>query len=255
MSGDAVYVYEDSTVTHARQLMRDHFLRGFPVVDHDGKVRGMITDQDMLNITSTRSDVTVSGFIREYPLIYPECDITAAAKMMLEGDMERCPVIRSENERHLEGIVSNSDLLRNICLPSKGKTNASAIMSKKLVTCEPEESVAKVWATMLNHDYTGIPVVSRKKQLLGMITRRDIIKAGFVRVGLGDSHKSKPKDIPPVERIMSTPAYTVDPQTSLEECRDIILHNDVGRITVIDGSKPVGIIDRNDLLHACIDNS
>ncbi|MDK2892467.1 CBS domain-containing protein [Methanohalophilus sp.] len=255
MSKDVVYVYEDSTVTHARQLMRDHFLRGIPVVNHDENVRGIITDQDVLNITSTRSDVTVSGFIRECPLIYPECDIIAAAKMMLEANIERCPVIRSENERHLEGIVSNSDLLRNISFPSKNRLNASAIMSKKVVTCEPEDSVSKVWATMLNHDYTGIPVLSKKKQLVGMVTRRDIIKAGFVRVGLSDSHKSKPKNLPPVERIMSTPAYTVNPQTSLEECRDIILRKDVGRITVVDDSKIVGIIDRNDLLRACIDNS
>ncbi len=255
MSGDAVYVYEDSTVTHARQIMRDHFLRGFPVVNHNSKVKGMVTDQDMLNITSTKSDVTVSGFIRECPLICPETDIIVAAKMMLDGDVERCPVVKSETERDLAGIVSNSDLLRNVCFPAKGKVTASTIMNAKVVTCDPEDSIAKVWAKMLNHNYTGIPVVSKKKQLLGMVTRRDIIKAGFARVGLSDSHKSKPKDMPPVERIMSTPAYTVDQQASLEECKDIILHNDVGRITVVDGSNPVGIIDRNDLLRACIDNS
>ncbi|MBP2029933.1 CBS domain-containing protein [Methanohalophilus levihalophilus] len=255
MTGDAVYVQEDNTVTNTRQIMRDHFLRGFPVVDHDGRVKGMVTDQDILNITSTRSDVIIGGFIRECPLICPDCDIVAAAKMMLEARMERCPVVKSENERELEGVVSVSDLLRNLNFPKRGNVTASSIMSTDLMTCNPEDSISKVWANMLNNDYTGIPVISKKNELLGMVTRRDVIKAGFVRVVLSDSHKSNPKDMPPVERIMSTPAYTVDPHASLDECRDIILHNDVGRVTVVDGSKPVGVVDRNDLLRACIDNS
>ncbi|WP_225420007.1 CBS domain-containing protein [Methanohalophilus profundi] len=75
MSGDAVYLHESDTVTHARQLMRDHFLRGIPVVNDNGKVSGMITDQDILKVASTKSNVTVAGFVNPVPQITPETDI------------------------------------------------------------------------------------------------------------------------------------------------------------------------------------
>ena len=42
MSKDGVFVKEDDFVTHARQMMRDHFLRGLPVIDDSEKVVGIL---------------------------------------------------------------------------------------------------------------------------------------------------------------------------------------------------------------------
>ena len=59
MSNGPVSVKDGDFITHARQLMRDHFLRGIVVVDEENRLVGMLNDQDILRVTSTRSNVTV----------------------------------------------------------------------------------------------------------------------------------------------------------------------------------------------------
>ena len=67
MSEGPVSVKEGDFVTHARQLMRDHFLRSLVVVDEENRLVGMLSDQDILRVTSTRSNVTVGGYARAVP--------------------------------------------------------------------------------------------------------------------------------------------------------------------------------------------
>ncbi len=59
MSYEPVSIKAGDFITHARQLMRDHFLRGIVVVDDENRLVGMLNDQDILRVTSTRSNVTV----------------------------------------------------------------------------------------------------------------------------------------------------------------------------------------------------
>ncbi|HNT72805.1 MAG TPA: CBS domain-containing protein, partial [Methanothrix sp.] len=55
MSKDPVSVEEGNFVTRARQLIRDNQLRGLPILSAEGRVVGIVTDRDMLRISSTRS--------------------------------------------------------------------------------------------------------------------------------------------------------------------------------------------------------
>ena len=78
MSKDPLYVVEDDFVTKARQLIRDNQLHGLPVLDRDGHVIGIVTIQEMLKITSTRSNVTVAGFVSETPVVCEEDELAEA---------------------------------------------------------------------------------------------------------------------------------------------------------------------------------
>ena len=250
MSKDVVCVKEDDFITHARQLMRDHFLRGLPVVDESNRVTGILSDQDILNITSTKSNVTVGGYARQCPTITPDMDILDAARMLLDAKQHRVPVVTSTSDRKLVGILSDVDILKNIHPTKKSPKTAGKIMVTRVLTCNPEESVAKVWSNMLEWDYTGIPVVTHTNEVIGMVTRRDIIKAGYARVGLSETHGTRSGDTPKVEKIMSTPAYTITEDTPLHKAIEMILHYDIGRLTVVNNKRVEGIVDRYDLLHA-----
>ena len=252
MSKEVVYVNDNVTVTHARQLMRDHFLRGLPVIDNSERVLGMITDQDILNITSTRSDVTVSGYVHECPMITPETDVLEAAKLMLDAKLERAPVIASVDDRRIAGILSNADILRNIYPTKVSPATAGDVMTSDVRTCSTSDNVATIWSSMITIDYTGLPVMSEDEEVIGMFTRQDIIRSGFTRTSINDTHGTTPADTPKIEKIMSTPAYTVSPDTPITKCMGMILQYDIGRLTVVDNGYLVGILNRNDLLRACM---
>ena len=252
MSEGPVCVKEGDFVTHARQLMRDHFLRGLVVVDEKDRLVGMLTDQDILRVTATRSNVTVRGYARECPTVTPDMEIQKAANMMLEAKQNRVPVVASTTDRTVLGVLSNSDLLRNMKLPRGAPANVGKIMTRKVETCNPDERVSKVWAHMLEADYTGIPVVSEKGEILGMITRRDILKSGAVRIGVEESRGTRTQETPRVEKVMSTPAYILSEEDSIEQAKEMIVRYDIGRITVVSGTRVVGIVDRQDLLNAFV---
>jgi CBS domain-containing protein len=256
MSDGPVSVKEGDFMTHARQLMRDRFLRGLVVVDEGNRLVGMLSDKDILRVTSTRSNVTVGGYAMQSPTVTPDMDIMSAAKLMARSKQNRVPVVVSTTDRSVTGILSDVDILRNIEIPNNIPLTIQAVMTKKVETCSPEERVSKVWGHMLESDYTGIPVVSKRGEPIGMITRRDIIKSGAVRISVEDERASRPNDSSKVETIMSTPVYTLSENDSVRSAIKMILHHDVGRITIVnEHGKISGIIDRQDLLKTIVNAS
>ncbi|WP_205804328.1 CBS domain-containing protein [Methanolobus halotolerans] len=252
MSKDPVSIREDDHMTHARQIMRDNLMRGLPVLDGEQRVVGILNDQDILNIKSSKSNVTVRGYVREYPAITPDTDILEAAKQLLDAKQHRAPVIASTGDRSLVGIVSEVDILRNIEPTKRSPKTVGEIMTTGVRTAYPDESIAKLWSNMLEWDYTGIPVVSHKGQAMGIVTRSDIIRSGYIRTASSNTQGSSTGDSPKVEKVMSTPLYSVSPDTSVSEAIQTVLERNIGRISVTNDNKLVGIVDRYDLLKACL---
>lgn len=252
MSKDPVFIRGDDYMTHARQLVRDNFIRGLPVVDEGNKVLGILTDQDVLNIHSSKSNVTVKGYIRESPLITPDTDILKAARLLLDAKQHHVPVVASASDRTLVGILSDADLLRHIQPTKMSPGTVEKIMTTNVKTAYPDDSISRIWENMLDWDYTGIPVVSHKKEALGIVTRIDIIKAGYARIGTINTQGRSSGGSMKVEKVMSTPLYSVPPTASVSEAIGELLHNNIGRISVTNGGKLVGIVDRHDLLSACL---
>lgn len=248
MSKDPLYVDEDDHVTKARQLIRDSQLRGLPVLNRDGNVVGIVTIQDMLKITSTRSNVTVSGFVTETPLVTVDDDMEDVAKHLLTGMYVILPVVESADVPRLVGVVSPIDVFGHMDPEKIPDKNIGEIMSTKLSTCTAQDLVTKVWDKMLESDFTGLPVVDEKGKPLGMITRFDILKRGGARIGTEERVRSK--DVMRVEQLMSTPLYSIDPKATLREAIGVMLKGEFGRISVVDDGKLVGIVDRHDLIEA-----
>jgi len=61
-----------------------------------------------------------------------------------------------------------------------------------------------------------------------MITRRNIINAGYARIEREDDHGTKSTMSPPVEKIMSIPPYTLSEDATLKEAIQAFMKLDVG---------------------------
>ncbi len=243
MSKNPVFVKDDEFMTKARQLIRDSHFRSLPVIDDARKVTGIITEEDVLRITSTKSNVTVKGFTRDCPIVTPLCDIRDAARTMANVKMGGLPVVRSSQDRELLGMISMVDIFRNIDLDKIPNKEVREIMTSKVKAFSPKDPVSKIWANILELGYSGFPVIKSKKEVVGMITRQDIIKAGCARSG---------KEAPPVEKIMSTHVYSVTPEDTIKEAALMMMKHDVGRLPVEKNGKLAGIVDRYDLTEAVI---
>ena len=251
MTRNPVFLHNTDFMTHARQVVRDRNKRTLPVVDGKNRVIGILTEKDILGIYSTKSNVTVEGFTSGFPEVYPEMDMMHAARLMIKVGIGRVPVIRSGQDKTLAGILSIVDIFRNLDLNKIPSKRVREIMTRNVRTCSSKDSIAKVWLNMRELGFSGLPVLNDDR-LVGMVTRRNIINAGYARIEKEDEHGTKSTMSPPVEKIMSTPVYTISPDATLKEAIQAFLKLDVGRLSVVDDNKLAGIIDRNDIIKAFI---
>lgn len=251
MSRDPLFVEENVFVTKARQMIRDNHVRGLPVLDSDRHVRGIVTTQDMLRVTSTRSNVTVAGFTVAVPMLTEDTDVLDAARLILREKATLLPVVESQEDPALVGVVSLPDIFASLDLDRVPDRRVNEFMSEKVVTTTPDEPVARVWDMMLDSDFTGIPVVDGDRTI-GMITRFDILKRGWARLGREGSSRSRDTGRLKVEKLMSTPIYGIEPDATLRDAIEVMAKRDIGRISVIENDKLVGIVDRHDLIKAVI---
>jgi CBS domain-containing protein len=252
MTKNPVFLHDTDFMTHARQVIRDQHKRTLPVVDNKNRLIGILAEKDILKIYSTRSNVTVEGFTSEFPEVYPDMEMTHAAKLMIDAGLGRVPVIRSSQDKTLVGILSTVDIFRNLNLDKIPPKRVEEIMTRDVKTCSPKDSIAKAWQNMRESGFSGYPVVVKGGRPVGIVTRRNIINAGYARIEIEDEHGTKATMSPPVEKVMSTPIYTISPQATLKEAIQVFLKLDIGRISVVNDGKLVGIIDRNDIIKAFI---
>jgi CBS domain-containing protein len=251
MSRDPLYVEDSTFLTKARQLIRDYHVRGLPVVNNKKHIIGIITTQEVLRVTSTKSNITIAGFTMKVPNITGDVNILDASQLMLKEKISLLPVVKSEYDPELTGVLSLLDVFRNIDLDKvPDYKKVSDIMNTDVVTASPEDSLTKVWDMMIEGDFTGLPVVGNDGKPLGMITRFDIIKRGWARIGR--ESETRPVDSfithMSVQKLMSTPLYFVKSSQNLRAAIKMMLKQDIGRVTVIDEGKIVGILDRYDLI-------
>jgi CBS domain-containing protein len=221
------------------------------VIDAKKRVVGILTEKELLNIYSTKSNVTVQGFTSEFPFVYPETDMMEAAKLMIEADMGRVPVLKSGQDMTLAGLLSIVDIFRNLKPEKIPPKKLHEIMTTDVRTLSPKDNIAKAWMNMKETGFSGFPVL-KNGELVGMVTRRNIINAGYARIEMEDNQGTKSTMSPAIEKIMSTPAYSLSSESTIAEAIQAFLKLDVGRISITNDGKLVGIVDRNDIIKAFI---
>ncbi len=246
-SRDPLYVEDSTYLTRARQLIRDNHVRGLPVVDSGNRILGVITSQDALRVTSTRSNVTVSGFITQVPTVTGDIDVFDAARLMLKEKSNLLPVVESRDNQTLRGVVTIIDIFRHLDISKVPKKQIGDIMSTNVMTARLDEPVTKVWERMVSQDFTGLPMV-REDKPIGMITRFDILKRGWSRISKESETRPTESMQLPAEKLMSSPLYSLKPTAGVAEAIELMLKHEVGRVSVVDGERILGIVDRSDLI-------
>ena len=79
------------------------------------------------------------------------------------------------DEQNILGIITSTDILKSIANEKKPDiTLAEEIMSKSVLTIDPEKTIEEAVETMLKNKIKKLPVVSEGK-VIGMVTASDIV--------------------------------------------------------------------------------
>ncbi len=246
MSINPLYAGAEEYITHAREVMRENGIQCLPVL-RDGHYEGMVTIQDIINVTSTKSNVTLRGYVRtDVPTVSPSENLAKAARMIIGTDEGRMAVL-ADGDR-LAGVISIKDVFKGIETLGVPDLPVREVMTRKVVVARPDDLISEVWRNMTGFGLFGFPVVRLDQTVIGVITRMDILRKGYVRFAReGEFIKTPSK----VQKIMSTPAITTDENESVRTAAKIFFDRNIGRIPVTEKGKLSGIIDRYDVLKVC----
>ena len=113
-------------------------------------------------------------------------------KTLMEHKIGGLPLVDDTNK--LLGIVSDGDVLRYLNpkafmsyyityieeldenLIAKSQSPVRAIMTKKVVTVREEDELEDILKLLANHRFKKIPVVNEQREVVGVISRGDMIR-------------------------------------------------------------------------------
>lgn len=113
MIQNVITITESISVKNAGLMIKSTTHRGFPVLDNNGRLRGMVTYQDINNaLNSGRGDIPVAEImIRDIVFCYPEETLMDALKKMGERNIGRVPVVEYKDHEHLIGLITRKGII------------------------------------------------------------------------------------------------------------------------------------------------
>lgn len=117
MNEDPAVVYRDTPLPDLYRMFQEKNFLGFPVLDENKKLWGIVTLQDMervlsQNIIKLRGLTTEHVAVTEPVTVFPDEPIWTAIQKMSPRDLARLPVVSRDGTGHLVGLISRSDILR-----------------------------------------------------------------------------------------------------------------------------------------------
>ncbi len=138
MTEDVITVSTNDSVEQCARLLQENNISGLPVLDEAGRVVGIITEGDLIRRVSR---VKAPGYLEVLGgLIY-----LGSPKKFVDA------------------------LQRAMSL------EAGQLMSKKVISIEPDQSVESAATLLVEHNISRLPVIDKKGILRGIVSRRDIM--------------------------------------------------------------------------------
>ena len=201
----------------------------------------IVTERDLLSkVLATGMDLkkTLVGQVMSYPLIRicPSLEIREAARTMIEKK-GRLAVFACGS---LTGIITASDLIRE--LPEAPETSmvVDEFMTKEMVTADEDETVYTA-ASRMGKKRVGSVIVSREETPLGIFTERDLL-SGFIQ-------HSRSLDTP-LREACSGLMTTAPAGISIHEAAAIMAAKHIRRLPIMKKKQIAGIITARDLVEA-----
>ena len=113
----------------------------------------------------------------------PETTLDEAWGMICEHRFRHIPIVSSEGK--LVGIISDRDLLLRAALISASDTvfqeqagnTIADIMKTQILTATPSTEIHQIARVMFEKKVGAMPILNEHGNLVGMITRSDILRA------------------------------------------------------------------------------
>lgn len=272
MIKNPISVTTNTSLLEARDIILRHKISRLVVLDSKDQPVGIMTEKDLAKTVYTLGDkpiksVKVGGFMsKNLVTVTRGSSIYDVAKLMRKHKISS--IIILEKDKRLAGMVTKTDLASVFLTQATESLKISKIMTRKVITCMPEDSLLYVESLLINKRISRIVVV-RDRKPVGIITYRDFVPAKLPR---WISQTADPKEVETYKMkphitefqlnqmshllqfravdIMSPKPVTVDSSEDVGVAVLLMVRNRISGLPVVKNSKLVGIITKADIVKA-----
>ena len=110
--------------------------------------------------------------------VTPGTTVRDAAKLMQREDTGILPVVESDGNKRLVGVVTDRDIaIRVVAEGRDGETRVSDVMSSgRLATLRPDADVDDAMNAMADEQVRRIPIVDDRGALVGIVAQADVVR-------------------------------------------------------------------------------
>jgi len=94
--------------------------------------------------------------------------------LLLRHNVSGLPVVDDEN--HLVAVVSEADLFRLLDTPASQTTPLADLWTRDVISVRPDDTLPDVIDLFHEHQVRRFPVVDDGGKLIGVVSRRDVIR-------------------------------------------------------------------------------
>jgi CBS domain-containing protein len=267
----SITVTQNMTFLEAREVLLKHHVGRLPVLDSNKKPVGIVTEKDFVRAIyrlggKTVDKILVKDFMSKNLITVKKTDtIYDCANLMRTNRISSILVLDNGN---LAGIVTKTDLASVFLTQSAELVKVSQIMTPKVVTVMPADSLLLVESLLVKHRISRI-IVERNRRPVGIITNRDFLPAKMPRWirEFADPKEVEKYRLDPrpdefrmnqlsyilsfrAEDIMTPNPITVDHNEDVSSAVLIMIRNGISGLPVVKKSLLCGIITKSDIVKA-----
>lgn len=266
-----IIVSPDTPLLEARSILLRHRISRL-IVSRNDKPVGIITEKDVVRAIyylagKPLEAIRVSEFMsRDLVTITEKDTIRDCAKLMLSHKISSVIVLKKDGT--LAGIITKTDLASVFLTQSSIPLPVSKVMTKKVITVKPSDSLLYVESVLINNKISRV-VVERKKMPVGIITHRDFIPA---KMPLWIKQYADPKEVEdftlrpnPYEYkanqlsylltfiaadIMTSNPVIIEAKDDVSTAALLMIRHGISGLPVVKNSLLIGIITKTDITKA-----
>ena len=258
----------NTSILDARDILLRHRI-GRLIIELGKKPVGIITEKDIARSVSIFSKKPLGKILvkeimkKSLITVFDDSTIQECAKLMKENGISSIIVI---NRKHkLVGVVTKTDLVSTFLVKSAASLKVSKIMSKKLITVSPDESIFEVESVLFNNKISRV-IVSKNKIPLGVISYRNFIPARTFelhREFIDPIESDEISQLPQLNEfnvnslsylmtfaakdIMTKDPFTVNYDDAVYTAAILMIRHNISGVPVLKSKKLVGIVTKSDI--------
>ena len=121
------------------------------------------------------------------------------------------------------------------------KTLVNILIERPLITLQETETISSAVEKLTKYNIGAIPIINEAKELTGILSERDIVKA-LAKMPFSQLYESS------ITELMTSPVISCDKSILSDSLMELMTKNKIRHVPILEKKNPIGIVSIGDVV-------